>query len=103
LSVVHKAAEALLVYLHWGLGFQEPWQLGQVQENKACEQQEFGGLISYIGFRRCSSVALLLARESKACGQWEFWGPTSSTGCRVHSPLVLLPAQENKPFKQWEI
>jgi hypothetical protein len=51
------------------MGFQEPGQLLQALENKACGQQEFWGLISHRGLRENSSVVLLLTQESKAWGQ----------------------------------
>jgi hypothetical protein len=36
------------------------------QENQACKQWEFWGLISHMGFRKHSS-AVLLSGENKAC------------------------------------
>jgi hypothetical protein len=54
------------------VGFQEPFQLLQVWEKKACRQWEFQCLISCMGLREHSSLALLLMQESKAFGQQKF-------------------------------
>jgi hypothetical protein len=45
-SGAHKASEGPGVYLHWGVGFQEPQQLLQGQGTQDCRQQEPWGLLA---------------------------------------------------------
>jgi hypothetical protein len=56
-----------------------------VQENKACRQWEFQGLLSHISLWEYSSEALLFAQENKACVQREFWSLIFHKGFREPS------------------
>jgi hypothetical protein len=52
------------------------------QESKAFGQQEFWGLISYMGFRELSLVVLLLGEPSLlACAFYYLWSSGSHGTC----------------------
>jgi hypothetical protein len=62
-----------MVYLVWGIGFQEPQQLLQAQGNQAFSSRSSGSCLLGCGLQMGRIVALQ-AWGLQACGQWEFLG-----------------------------
>jgi hypothetical protein len=57
-----------MVYLSWGVGFQEPWQLLRTWGTQACRQWEPWGVLPGTG------TAFAAGTGNQAFRQWEPWG-----------------------------
>jgi hypothetical protein len=82
-----------------GANFQEPWELLQSWENKACGQWESWDLLGGMGYEETQQ--LLQAWGNQAFRQREFWGLLVWHGLQKGS-TVAHQAWGNKAFVKWE-